>query len=314
MLRLQVSWLMETIMNNYVDVSPDPKWYFPCLWKFTALEWLSLLNHQITINVPVHSQAILFNSWFSNSSSFPDTDMMKAFNQTLSASVDLISNPFKDWENEFFNASQLSYLKYWREAAGDIRSISLRDSFYSIVYQVMNYWLTNNKNRMGNYLPPNEVFAMYYQKYKDFRGHLASFKITEYEKEELQPKDCSNLVFNLIFSDEDYLEDEALFLYNAWLGGYSDLKESKRNFTEKINPFAIELGNTTNLEFYKEMTAEAKTVSFCWSGTGISISLYKRVLVKPLQDLLSEKFKHNKLVYKAINPSKNVYDYILLFY
>ncbi len=313
MLRFQASWLMETIMDNITE-SSDPNWHFPCLWKFTALEWLSHLNNKFIINVPIHSQAIIFKSWFYNQNPFPDSEVMRAFNQVLNTSIDINSNPFKDWLDIYFSKQQLAYLQYWREASGDIRDIALKESFLSIVYQVMNYWIINNKYGFENALTPDQIFSFYYKKYAEFREHNAKFSITEFDYDTILPENCSHVVFNLVFKDEDFIDDDSFFVYNAWLGGYTDLKESKKTIIEKIKPYYFEFGNTKNFSFYKRMTEKANSASFCWSGTGISLNLYKRFLVKPLQDVLDGTYKHSKLVYKPINPTKKQYDFILLFY
>ena len=115
MLRFQGSWLYETIVNSVKQLDSEPVWYFPNLWKFTALEWLGSLDATIQINVPIHSQAILFKSWFASFEAFPDEEVMKAFNQILMKSIDININPFKAWLDVYFSKQQLDYLLYWRD-------------------------------------------------------------------------------------------------------------------------------------------------------------------------------------------------------
>ena len=314
MLRFQASWLVETIMESITNIDSDPVWFFPNLWKFNALEWLSNLDAKIIINVPVHSQAVLFKSWFTNQDSFPDEEVMKAFNQILMKSIDLNINPFRAWINSYFSKQQLDYLLYWHEAANELSHEAIKESFLSIVFQVINYWLVNNKVGFDNLFPPDEILAYYYKRYRAFRDHPAVFKITEQSIAKLEPEPCSIIVFNLVFGDEDYLEDESLFIYNAWFNGYTDLDESQKSFVKEFKPYSIDLNNTKNFDIYKKLSEKAKTIAFCWSGIGISANLYKRMLVEPLQQLFSDRYKQSKLVYKPIDPTTESYDYILLFY
>ena len=314
MQRFQASWLVETVLDNVTELDSELSWFFPCLWKFMPLEWLSHRNAVITMNVPVHSQAVLYKSWFSNYDAFPQEEVMKAFNQILMKTIDININPFKAWLDTYFTKQQLDYLLYWREAANELTNEAIRDSFLAIVFQVMNYWLSNNKVGAENLFPPDEILAYYYKRYRSFREHTAKFNITERVIESLNPEKCNIVVFNLVFGDEDYLEDEPLLVYNAWINGYTDTEESKRSFGNELKQYIIDFGTNKNFDFYKKMTENAKTAAFCWSGTGISPNLYQRMLVEPLQKLLSDRYKTSKLVFKPIDSVSDSYDYILLFY
>ena len=314
MLRFQGSWLLETVLDSVNDLNQSPSWYFPVMSKFCALEWLGNLDSTITINVPIHSQAVLFKSWFSNFEAFPDEEVMKAFNQILMKSIDLNINPFRAWLDVYFSKQQLDYLLYWHEAANELSTEGVKESFLAIVYQVINYWLVNNKAGYENLLPPDEILAYYYKRYRTFRNHQAVFNITEKSLENIEPKDCSILVFNLVFGDEDYLEDESLFIYNAWLYGYTDIEKSKQSFISELKSYSIELGNTNNYDFYLKLSGNAKVVAFCWSGQGVTPNLYQRMLVEQLQQIFTKNFKNSKFVYKSIDSDTNSYDYILLFY
>ena len=314
MIRIQESWLVETVMDCIKDFNPDLGWYFPTLWKFTALEWFSHLDTNITINVPIHSQAVLFKSWFTNSEAFPDEELLKAFNQILMKSIDININPFRSWLNTYFTKQQLDYLLYWREAANELNTEPIKESFLAIVYQVMNYWLANNKAGFDKLLPPDEILAYYYKRFRAFREHQAIFKVSDESLESLNPLPCSVAVFNIIFNDEDYIEDELLFIYHAWFYGHTDIEEAKRSFTNELKAYSIEFGENQNFNFYKKLSENAENLAFCWSGKGISPNLYKRKLVEQLQHQFSDKYTHSKLVYKPIDSSTNTYDYILLFY
>ena len=118
----------------------------------------------------------------------------------------------------------------------------------------------------------------------------------------------------MIFSDEDYLEDELLFIYNAWLYGYTDLEESKRSFTKELKPYSIEFGESNNFNNYLKFSEKSENIAFCWSGNGITPNLYQRKLVEQLQQLFSKNFSNSRFVYKPIDSYSDSYDYILLFY
>lgn len=314
MQRFQASWLVETIMDNITDLSESPSWFFPCICQFSPMEWLAQRNTRILINVPVHSMAVLFKSWFSKADVFPQEDIMKAFNQILMKNIDININPFKGWLDVYFSKQQLDYLLYWREAASELNDESLKGTFLAIVSQVMNYWLANNKAGIENTFNPDEILAYYYKRYRGFRDHLSDFTITEQAVEGVKPENCSTVVFNLVFGDEDYLEDESQIIYNAWLNGYTDLEESRRSINNELKRYAVELNSTKNFDFFKKMSEKAKSAAFCWSGKGITPNFYQRTLITPLEHLMADRYQHSKLVYKCIDTSTDAYDYILLCY
>ena len=266
------------------------------------------------MNVPVHSQAMLFKSWFSKSDMFPQEDILKAFNQILMKNIDININPFKGWLDTYFTKQQLDYLLYWREAANELNDEALKGTFLAIVSQVINYWLANNRVGLENIYKPDEILAFYYKRYRGFRDHLTDFKVTEQAVEGVKAEECSTVVFNLVFGDEDYLEDESQIIYNAWLNGYTDLEESRRNFSDELKRYVIELNSTKNFDFFKKMSENAKSAAFCWSGKGITPNFYQRTLITPLEHLMADRYQHSKLVYKCIDTSTDAYDYILLCY
>lgn len=314
MQRFQASWLVETIMDNITDLSANPSWYFPCMCQFSPMEWLAQRSTKVIINVPVHSQAVLFKSWFSKSDAFPQEDILKAFNQILMKNIDININPFKGWLDTYFSKQQLDYLLYWREAANELGDESMKDTFLSIVSQVINYWLANNKVGIENTFKPDEILAYYYKRYRSFQDHLTDFRIIEHPVEGVKAEECSTVVFNLVFGDEDYLEDESQIIYNAWINGYTDLEESKRSISNELKRYAVELGSTRNFDFIKKMSENAKSAAFCWSGKGITPNLYQRMLVEPLQHLMADRYQHSKFAYKCVDSLLDAYDYILLFY
>lgn len=316
MLRFQASWLVEILIENMGEpnFNRNQSWFFPCMYQFMPLKWLGYRNSKITFNVPVQSQAILFKSWFGKMDIFPKDEVLKSFNQILMKNIDINLNPFRNWLNLYFTKEQLDYLLYWREAAMELNNQDRKESFLSIVSQVINYWLANNRADSKNIFQPDEILAYYYRQYWDFKSHVAEFKVTEQSLDEVKTEKCDTVVFNLIFSDEDYLENEAMLVYNAWVKGYTDIEESKQNFTNKLKGYSLELGTTKNFSFYKNMVIEAESAAFCWSGKGAAPKTYERLLVEPLQELLSFKYQRSKIFYKPIEPSSNHYDYILLFY
>lgn len=314
MQRFQASWLVETIMDNITDLSASPSWFFPCVCLFSPMEWLAQRNTRVIMNVPVHSQAMLFKSWFSKSDMFPQEDILKAFNQILMKNIDININPFKGWLDTYFTKQQLDYLLYWREAANELNDEALKGTFLAIVSQVINYWLANNRVGLENTYKPDEILAFYYKRYRGFRDHLTDFKVTEQAIEGVKAEECSTVVFNLVFGDEDYLEDESQIIYNAWLNGYTDLEESRRNFSDELKRYVIELNSTKNFDFFKKMSENAKSAAFCWSGKGITPNFYQRTLITPLEHLMADRYQHSKLVYKCIDTSTDAYDYILLCY
>ena len=313
-MRFQASWLLEVIMDNVKDSSSEAKWFFPCFYQFNTLEWISQMNMTFHINTPVHSQAVLAKSWFQKEEAFPDEKLLNAFNQVVAKPVDIKINTFKGWLDKYFSKEQLDCIYYWRQSATEQSNEKQRQAFLAIVSQVMNYWLANNKAGIENTFNPDEILAYYYKRYRGFRDHLSDFTITEQAVEGVKPENCSTVVFNLVFGDEDYLEDESQIIYNAWLNGYTDLEESRRSINNELKRYAVELNSTKNFDFFKKMSEKAKSAAFCWSGKGITPNFYQRTLITPLEHLMADRYQHSKLVYKCIDTSTDAYDYILMCY
>lgn len=313
--RFQSSWLQELLLENIQDFSKNPKWFFPCMSQFNALEWLSLMNMTIKLNIPVHSQAILGKCWFANSENFPDEDSFSYFNKEIDGKQDININPFKSWLSNHFTKNQLDYLSYWHEYINQQNDESAKMAYKSMVALIINYWVSNNKSGIKTIYRPDEILTLYYKRFKDFKKqYITKYKITEQSLDEISSEDCSVVVFNPIWSDEDFCDDTSILIFDAWEKGQPDLEEASKRIKESLKSNIVELSSNTNYSFYKKMAENAKCAAFCWSGNGISPQQYQRHFVEPVQKLFADRYKQSKLTYKSVDTSVDAYDYTLLFW
>lgn len=313
-MRFQASWLLEVIMDNVKDSSSEAKWFFPCFYQFNTLEWISQMNMTFHINTPVHSQAVLAKSWFQKEEAFPDEKLLNAFNQVVAKPVDIKINTFKGWLDKYFSKEQLDCIYYWRQSATEQSNEKQRQAFLAIVSQVMDYWYANNMAGIESAYKPDEILSYYFKRYHNFREHNSNFVVTERPLENLEPEECSTMIFNLAFNEDDYLEDESALIYDAWIHGHTDLDEARKNYKLALQDYCIDISANPDFGFFKRVSELAKSVAFCWSGKGIAPNIYQRKLVEPLQKLYKNSFSHSRLFYKSVEYITDTYDYILLFY
>ena len=309
--RFQASWLAEVILTNNTGLDGDFNWFFPWAGEFSPLDWIGQQNIKVTINYPVYCLALLARSWFLKTYAFIDDDLLPFFNQIQMKGIDSKLNPFKAWKDFYFNNEQLDYLFFWRESANEIKNPYAKEAFFAIIFQIMKYWLSNNEYTEMLYTP-EEMFSVFYGRYKSFRDNLTNFVVLENQVDILSSIDCSTVVYNLIIKDDENFLEETLLLYNSWIVGHSDLDASRLLISKAYEGIVLELGGDFDFSIFQKLAFNAKSAAFCWSSKGISPNYYAMFLVTPILDAMSFKYKKSKFVYKCIDASTEEFDFILL--
>lgn len=309
MIRMQSSWLLESV-EELLQVDSVA---IPFFHRFSALNWLSHLEIPLFVNFPVDSQAMLARAWFDvNKGPFLDKNLHK-FNQLLTQPLNKETNPFEPWLDKFFTRQQIDYIYYWRESAYEIEDYSQREIFWSAVYQVMSYWLTNKKYRTEVFFEPDKIMAYYLHYHNEFiRGKQNKVEITSKHLSELEAKECSLVLFPLIF-DDDTEEDLLQIIYYAWFHGHADIKLAKKEISLALNRYMIPFNAKSDYSKFLELAEKAASAAFCWTGKELAPRIHEQVIAEPIRNVFKTGFSKSKLYMKSVDKTTDTYDYLLVF-
>lgn len=310
-LRLQSSWLLEAVSK----IASIDSVFFPVIHRFSALNWLSRRGFSLSVNAVIASQAMLLRSWLDGrNGGFSDKNLQK-FNQQIKNPLDLSMNPFRAWKDRWFDSQQLDYLFYWREAAFEIEEESQREIFWSAVYQIISYWLSNRACEVAVECRPDEIMGLILNRQAEFiRGREAGISITNRSLDDLEAVKAGLTVFPLVFADDDSSENTMQVIFNAWQNGYDDLEQSRREFRVQLRRYQVNLEHPSDYYIYTKLSANSQIAAVIWSGVDLPPTLYEQELVRPLQSAFAGRYEKSQLLMKAVDRTCDAYDYLLLFY
>lgn len=310
-LRLQSSWLLEAVS----EIASVDSVFFPVIHRFSALNWLSRRDFSLSINALSVSQAMLLRAWLDGKNgAFTDKNLQK-FNQQIKNPLDLSMNPFRAWKDRWFDRQQLDYLFYWREAAFEIEDESQREIFWSTVYQIMSYWLSNRACEIAVECMPDEIMGFMLNRHAEFiRNREAKISITRKNLDELEAVTTDLTVFPLVLGDDDSFENTLQVIFDAWQNGYDDLEQSRRELKFQLRRYQIDLERSNDYCLYTKLSASSQTAVVLWSGIDLPPIFYEQELVRPLQNAFAGRYKNSQLLMKAVDRTCDAYDYLLLFY
>ncbi|HNX74290.1 MAG TPA: hypothetical protein PLM07_05725 [Candidatus Rifleibacterium sp.] len=311
MLRLQSSWLLEAAAEHAgVD-----SLFFPYFHRFSALNWLSRKEITLYLNSPVDSQAMLARAWINcRDGGFGERNLQK-FNQVIKKPLELDLNPFRTWKDRFFGSQQLDYLFYWREAAYEIEDEKQREIFWSVVYQIISYWVANQKAGTRIIYEPDQIMAYYLNQHQRFvRGRSGRVEISCIPLEELAAGKNPLIVFPLLFEDEENSETELQIIYHAWFHGYADLEQSRRDLRNILRHYLISFEKSSDWSLFVRLAAGADSAALTWSGRDLPPKIYEQELIGPMRQAFSAAYKSSRLTYKAVDRTCDAYDYLLMFH
>ncbi len=311
MLRLQSSWLLESV----AEVVGVDSIFFPFFHRFSALNWLSRKEITLYLNSPVDSQAMLARAWLNcRDQGFSERNLQK-FNQVIRKPLELEMNPFKTWKDRFFSNQQLDYLFYWREAAYEIEDEKQREIFWSSVYQIISYWLTNQKCNNKTHYQPDQIMGYYLNQHQLFiKGRSGRVEVSCIPLEELAVDANPLVVFPLAFEDEENHESELQTIFHAWFHGYADLEQARRDIRSALRHYLFSFEKPSDFSLFTRLASGAECAALTWSGKDIPPKIYEQELVEPLRKAFASKYNLSKLTLKAIDRTADAYDYLLIFH
>ncbi|MBU1108195.1 MAG: hypothetical protein KKB51_16100 [Candidatus Riflebacteria bacterium] len=310
-LRLQSAWLFEAVS----EIASVDSVFFPVIHRFSALNWLSRREFSLSVNAVIASQAMLLRAWLDGKNgSFSDKNRQK-FNQQIKNPLDMSMNPFRAWKDRWFDSQQLDYLFYWREAAFEIEEESQREIFWSVVYQIMSYWLSNRACEISPDCHPDEIMGLMLSRHQSFiSGRDAKIEITNQSLDELEAKKAGLVVFPLSLADDETPEVTLQIFFDAWQNGHDDLELSRRERRVQLRKFQINIERSNDYYLFTKLATNAQIAALVWSGIDLPPTFYEQQLIRPLQKAFEERYSNSRLLMKAVDRSSDAYDYLLLFY
>ena len=313
MLRLQTSWILDSV-NELLTVKSI---FMPFFHRFTDLNRLVKLNQvDVNVNSPVDTQSMLARAWFGpDKTTFYEKNIYK-FNQVLSSPLDTGgANPFIPWINKLFTRTQIDYLYYWRECAYEMEDEDQREIFWSSVYFIISYWLSNKKHSGTNMWEPDKIMAYYLHTHNDFiKSYNGKPKITNTSLHELEPITTSLTIFPLLFDDDDTDESKQQTIFYAWNHGTADIKQAKNEINAALNKYMVPFNERNDYSLFSKLASKSDSVAFMWSGNNLAPKVYEEVLADPIRRGFNSKYKKSKLLMKAVDKSSDSYDYLLILY
>ncbi|MDD3147154.1 MAG: hypothetical protein PHD82_07630, partial [Candidatus Riflebacteria bacterium] len=209
----------------------------------------------------------------------------------------------------------LDYLFYWREAAYEIEDEKQREVFWSSVYQIISYWLANQKFANKIVYQPDQIMAQVLNQHAAFvKGRTGRVEVSCIALEELVADKNPLVVFPIVFEDEESQETELQCIFHAWFHGYADLEQARRDIRSSLRHYYFSFEKKSDFSMFLRLSSEAESAALTWSGSDIPPKIYEQELVEPLRKAFSERYGHSKLFYKAVDRTVDAFDYLLLFY
>jgi hypothetical protein len=311
MIRLQSSWVLETV----AEVADIETIFFPFIHRYSSLNWFCRREHAMIVNTPLDSQAMLMRVWLEGKGGAFSQKNRRKFNQKLSNPLEIDLNPYRTWNEKLFDRQQLDYLFYWREAAYEIEEQNQREIFWGAVYAIMSYWTSNRKVGKEPAYSPDEIMSRVLNLHRDNQQHReADLKLLNQSFEELEGPEASLTVFPLVFSDEEEEENQLQALYHAWFHGHPDAEKAKREIKNSLFKYSYSLEKKTDFANYVKLAANSKVVAITWTGTELPPAIHEQEIIVPFRKEFSGVFTRSRFFIKTVNPTKDNYDYLLLFF
>jgi hypothetical protein len=223
-------------------------------------------------------------------------------------------NPFKAWKDRFFDRQQLDYLFYWREVACEIEEERQREIFWSAVYHIISYWLSNRRLSFACEMLPDQLMNYVLDLHKKIAaGRENTMLISNTAFEDLQAVPSSLTVFPILFSEEENCENELQAIFHAWFHGHADIDKARKDIRIVLRKYLFALGENQDLELFVRLAEKSDIAAVCWSGTDLPPRLYEQEMVEKFRTAFSKKFINSRLLLKAVDRSADAYDYLLLF-
>jgi hypothetical protein len=290
--------------------------YFPYIDNLFSVFWfIRREDISLVANCPLDSRALLLETFVGNEKGIFLDQNRKKFNQIIKNPLELDMNPFRNWKDRFFTREQLDYLFYWREAAYELSDQNQRDIFWAAVYFIMQYWLSNRGNGVPCKFKPDQIMdIMLDRQAKSSAFANDNFSLLKQNFDDLEAKKAALAVIPLEFEVDGNDEPNLETIFHSWFHGHSDCDHARREIRNTLNKFKYSFTGKENLNKYLEAVTDSKFVVFLWNGVGLPPGFYEQEVILPLKETFADKFKKSEFRIKAIDPSQDEYDYLLLFH
>jgi hypothetical protein len=267
------------------------------------------------VNSPIESQAMLLRSWLEGrGGAFAEKNRRK-FNQKLNKPLEIDLNPYRNWSDKVFSREQIDYLFYWREAAYEIEDINQREVFWSAVYAIMSYWLSNRVVDRNPVYEPDEIMHRVLGLHRENIGRReCELTLLQQPFETVEPSESSLTIFPLVFSDEEDDETQLQCLYHAWFHGHADVDLARRDIRNKLHKYFFSFTGKTDFTGYLQAASESKSVAISWTGKELPPVIHEQQIIEPFKKEFSGLFSRSSFSIKTISQKDDIYDFLLLFF
>ncbi|HOY68261.1 MAG TPA: hypothetical protein PLP29_15375 [Candidatus Ozemobacteraceae bacterium] len=307
MIRFQPSWILESLPPDAAK-----SLFMPLVPRPSSLMWFKRLGIRMYVNDPLESRAMLLRTLLAEGERFTEQNRRR-FNRVIRKSLDLQMNPFRNWENKPFSASQLDYLFYWREAAFEISEPVQRDIFWSAVSGVMAHWMAMTAAGTTPAFPPDELLAcmlrrreeqLFESAEKVYALHLPIEELGEEVEAEL-------FVVPLQFQGRKPFETDHDVMYHAWFRGDPDLHAALGEIEAARRGWVFDWKNGCNTDAMIAKSGKAAYAVFIWSGADLPPRWHEENVAAVLRNAFSTRFPASVLRVKAADAGRDDYDFLL---
>jgi len=309
MIRFQPSWILESLPSDavksiFLPISPRPH----------SLLWFKRLGIRMYVNDPVESRAVILRALLANGFEKLSEPNRRKFIRALDKPFRKETNPFLPWEHRLFDAQQLDYLHYWREASFEISKASQSELFQAGVYNVIAAWITMAASGIAPSVPPDELLEMMIRRCENLLVSAAEkiFCLNMPIDELGDEVEADLYVIPLSFHGRKRLESDHDVMFHAWCRGNADLQTAKDEIDKARKGWIFDWKTGCDVATMLSKAGKAGYVAVTWSGDDLPPLWHEEHVAGRLREIFATRFPRSVLRIKAADTARNDYDFLLL--
>lgn len=309
MIRFQPSWILEALPSDsaksiFLPISPRPH----------PLLWFKRLGIRMYVNDPVASRAVILRAMLANGFEKLTEPNRRKFIRALDKPFKRETNPFLSWQHRLFDAQQVDYLYYWREASFEISKATQSELFQAGVYNVIAAWITMAAAGIAPSVPPDELLDTMIRRCENLLVS-ASEKIfcLNMPIDELGDEVEADLyVIPLTFFGRKGLDNDHDVMFHAWCRGNGDLQAAKDDIDTSRKGWIYDWNTGCDVPAMLAKAGKAAYVAITWSGEDLPPLWHEEHVAGRLREVFASRFPRSVLRIKAADTARNDYDFLLV--
>lgn len=309
MMRFQPSWILESLPPDsaksiFLPISPRPH----------ALLWFKRLGIRMYVNDPVESRAVLLRALIGNDSEKFSEPNRRKFVRYLEKPYKRETNPFRAWAHKPFDAQQLDYLHYWREASFEISKTSQSELFQAAVYEVLACWMTMASAGIAPSLPPDELLDTMIKRCENqlVAGSEKVFSLNMPIEELGDEVEAELYAVPLIFYGRKRLDGDHDVRFHAWCRGTADLQGAREEIDKTRKGWVYDWKEGCDAPAMLSKAGKAAYAAVAWSGDDLPPLWHEEHVASRLREVFASRFPRSVLRIKSADTVRNDYDFLLI--